>query len=149
MSTCADVGSFIESKTLVVQTSNVGFTFEVPDYLVVHTGPGRVALTLNFLVAVVNTLNSSKEISEFFSKNANVKSISHCKQRMKSKLSPFFPECVKKKLCKPSSSFIRRLHSLRGMVRYRTLRVKVPISKSLLSPDHQKQGAVPSLLLLR
>ena len=39
MSTCADVGSFIESKTTVVQTSNVGFTSEVSDYLVVHTGP--------------------------------------------------------------------------------------------------------------
>ena len=34
------VGSFIESKTSVVQTSNVGFTSEVSDYLVVHTGPG-------------------------------------------------------------------------------------------------------------
>ena len=42
MSTCGDVGSFIESKTLVVQTSNVGFTSEVPDYLVVHTGPDVV-----------------------------------------------------------------------------------------------------------
>ena len=40
MSTFADVGSFIESKTSVVQTSNVGFTSEVSDYLVVHTGPG-------------------------------------------------------------------------------------------------------------
>ena len=40
MSTCADVGSFIESKTSVVQTLNVGFTSEVSDYLVVHTGPG-------------------------------------------------------------------------------------------------------------
>ena len=41
MSTCDDVGSFIESKTSVVQTSNVGFTSEVSDYLVVYTGPGR------------------------------------------------------------------------------------------------------------
>ena len=41
MSTCADVGSFTESKTSVVQTSNVGFTSEVSDYLVVHTGPER------------------------------------------------------------------------------------------------------------
>ena len=40
MSTCAYVGSFIESKTSVVQASNVGFTSEVSDYLVVHTGPG-------------------------------------------------------------------------------------------------------------
>ena len=43
MRTCGDVGSFIESKTLVVQTSNVGFTFEVSDYLVVHTGPDLVS----------------------------------------------------------------------------------------------------------
>ena len=41
MSTCVDVGSFIESKTSVVQTLNGGFTSEVSDYLVVHTGPGR------------------------------------------------------------------------------------------------------------
>ena len=41
MSTCANVGSFTESKTSVVQTSNVGFTSEVPDYLVVHTGPDK------------------------------------------------------------------------------------------------------------
>ena len=40
MSTCVDVGGFIESKTSVVQTSNVGFTSDVSDYLVVHTGPG-------------------------------------------------------------------------------------------------------------
>ena len=38
MSTCADVESVIGSKTSVVQTSNVGFTSEVSDYLVVHTG---------------------------------------------------------------------------------------------------------------
>ena len=41
MSTCADVGSVSESKMSVVQTSNVGFTCEVSDYLVVHTGPGQ------------------------------------------------------------------------------------------------------------
>ena len=40
MSICTDVGSFIESKATVVQTSNVGFTSEVSYYLVVHTGPG-------------------------------------------------------------------------------------------------------------
>ena len=40
MSTYSDVGSLIESKMSVVQTSNVGFTSEVSDYLVVHTGPG-------------------------------------------------------------------------------------------------------------
>ena len=33
--------SFIESKTTVVQTSNVSFTSEVSDYLVVHTGPAE------------------------------------------------------------------------------------------------------------
>ena len=37
VSTCAVVRSFIESKTTEVQTSNVGFTSEVSDYLVVHT----------------------------------------------------------------------------------------------------------------
>ena len=61
-------------------------------------------LTLNFLVAVVNTLNtkthSSKEIAEFCFKNAGVKSICYCKQRMKSKLS-LSSECVETKLCKP------------------------------------------------
>ena len=45
MSTCADVGSFIESKTSVVQASNVGFTFEVSDYLVLHTGPDQSQAT--------------------------------------------------------------------------------------------------------
>ena len=42
--TCADVGSFIESNTSVVQASNVGFTSEVPDYFVVHTGPASSIL---------------------------------------------------------------------------------------------------------
>ena len=42
MSTCAVVRSFIESKTTEVQTANVGFTSEVSDYLVVHTGPGSM-----------------------------------------------------------------------------------------------------------
>ena len=45
MSTSVDVGSFIDSKTSVVQTSNVGFTSEVPDYLVVHTGPRIKTIT--------------------------------------------------------------------------------------------------------
>ena len=40
VSICANVGSSIESKTSVVQTLNVGFTSEVSDYLVVHTGLG-------------------------------------------------------------------------------------------------------------
>ena len=52
MSTCAVVRSFIESKTTEVQTSNVGFTSEVSDYLVVHTGPG---LFVGWLVNVPAT----------------------------------------------------------------------------------------------
>ena len=35
---------FIESKTSVIQISNVGFTSEVSDYLVVHMGPEQVIL---------------------------------------------------------------------------------------------------------
>ena len=46
MSICTDVGSFIESKTTVVQTSNIGFTSEVSDYLVVHTGPDALHLPI-------------------------------------------------------------------------------------------------------
>ena len=46
MSTCADVGSSIGSKTSVVQASNFGFTSEVSDYLVVHTGPGVLGSAL-------------------------------------------------------------------------------------------------------
>ena len=42
MSICTDAGSFVESKTTVVQTSNVGFTAKVSDYLVVHTGPDHL-----------------------------------------------------------------------------------------------------------
>ena len=49
MSTCADVGSFIESKTSVVQTSNVGFTSEVSDHLVVHTGPDLSFVVVQWL----------------------------------------------------------------------------------------------------
>ena len=45
MSSCADVGSFIGSKTSVVQTSNVDFTSEVSDYLVMHTGPADFTVT--------------------------------------------------------------------------------------------------------
>ena len=55
MSTCADVGRFIESKTSVVQTSNVGFTSEVADYLVMHTGPGSLhTAVVQSLSATVN-----------------------------------------------------------------------------------------------
>ena len=84
-------------------------------------------LPLNFLVAVVNTLNtktqSSKETAEFCFENADVKSICYCKQRMKSK-PPLSSECVETKLCcKPCTSFIWHLHSLCRMVWYRTSRV--------------------------
>ena len=48
MSTCAFVRSFIESKITEVQTSNVGFTSEVSDYLVVHTGPEVCSLLKAF-----------------------------------------------------------------------------------------------------
>ena len=50
-----------------------------------------LSITLNFLVAAVNTLNtkthSSEEVAEFCFKTADVKSIYYRKQRMKSKLS--------------------------------------------------------------
>ena len=65
-------------------------------------------LTLDFLVAVVNTLNtkthSSKEKAEFSFGNADGKSICYCKQRVKSKLS-LSSECVETKLCKPCTYF--------------------------------------------
>ena len=92
-----------------------------------HQSP---SLTLNFPVAVVNTLNtkthSSKEMVEFPFKNADVKSICYCKQRMKSKLSLSL-ECVKTKLYNLCTSFTLHLHSSCGMVWYRTLRVKVNV----------------------
>ena len=59
MSTCSDVGSVIESKMSVVQTSNVGFTSEVEDYLVMHTGPGE-GLFSKQLVDVNVILNIKK-----------------------------------------------------------------------------------------
>ena len=39
-----------QGSTSVVQTSNIGFTSEVSDYLVVHTGPGV------FIAAQADTL---------------------------------------------------------------------------------------------
>ena len=58
-------------------------------------------LTLNILVAVVNSLNtethSSKEMAEFCFENAVVRSICYSKQRMKSKLS-LSSECVETKV---------------------------------------------------
>ena len=80
-------------------------------------------LTLDFLVAVVDTFNSSKEISELSFENAEVKRICYCKQRMKRKLT-FFSECVETKLCKPCTSFTWHPHSSCGIVWYRTLRVR-------------------------
>ena len=65
----------------------------------------QAILTLNFLVAMVNTLNTKTHSSktkkaEFSFQSAHVKSSCYCKQRMKSKLSlPL--ECVETKLCKP------------------------------------------------
>ena len=38
-------------STSVVQTSNIGFTSEVSDYLVVHTGPGWVKSFLCILMS--------------------------------------------------------------------------------------------------
>ena len=88
---------------------------------------GWLNVAINFLVAVVNTLStkthSSKEIAEFSSENADAKSICYCKQTVKSKLS-LSTECVETKLCKPCTFFTSYLHSLCGMVWYRTSRVK-------------------------
>ena len=82
-------------------------------------------LIVYFLVDVVNTLNTkthtSKETAEFSLRNAEVKSICYCKQRMEGTLSLSW-ECVKTKLCKSCTSFISHLHSWCGMVWYRTLR---------------------------
>ena len=86
-------------------------------------------LTLNFLVAVVNTLNSSKEISKLSFENADVKSICHCKQRIRRKLS-FSSECMETKLCKLCTSFTSHQHSSCGMVWYRTLTVKKYLLKN-------------------
>ena len=65
-------------------------------------GP-MIHLTLHFLVAVVNTVNtkthSSEETAEFSFENGYIKSMCYCKQRVKSKLS-VSSECVEMKLCK-------------------------------------------------
>ena len=88
----------------------------------------RCSLIHNFLVAVVDTLNtkahSSKEMPEFSFENADAKSICYCKQRIKSKLS-LSSECVETKLCKQCTSFTSHLHSSCGMAWYRTLRVNI------------------------
>ena len=78
-------------------------------------------------MAVLNTLNTkthtSKELADFSSENGDVESICYCEQRMKSKRS-LSSECVKKKLCKPCTTFTSHLHSSCGMVWYRTSTVK-------------------------
>ena len=67
MSTCADVGSFIESKTSVVQTSNVSSTSEVSDYLVVHMGPGDSMANLQnvsiILLCLLGLANNDSQLS--------------------------------------------------------------------------------------
>ena len=84
-------------------------------------------LTLNFLVTMVDTLNtethSSKERAEFSFEKSDVKRICYCKQRMKSKVS-LSSDCVKTKLWKPCTSFAWHLHSWCGLVWCRTLRDK-------------------------
>ena len=80
-----------------------------------------VILTLHFLMAAVDTLNtkthSSTEMAQFSFECADVKNISYSKQRVKSKLSQS-SECVQTKLCKPCTSFTLHLHSWCGMVWY-------------------------------
>ena len=85
----------------------------------------------------MNSLNtkthSSTEMTEFCFEHEDVKSICYCKQRMKGTLS-LSSVCVEMKLCKLCTSFTSHLHSLCGMVWYRTLRVKafllsLPVSK--------------------
>ena len=65
-------------------------------------------LTLNFMVAVVNSLNtkahSSKEMTEFCFENADVKSIFHRTQMVKNTLS-LSSECMEMKIYKLCSSF--------------------------------------------
>ena len=82
-----------------------------------------MVLTLNSLVAVMNTFNtkahSPNEMAEFSFENADVKSICYCKQWMKSALL-LSSECAETNLCKPFTSFTSHLHSSCGMAWYRT-----------------------------
>ena len=107
----------------------------------IKTERQTTAITLNFLVAVVNSINtkthSSKETAEFCFKNADVKSICYCKQRVKSKLS-LSSECVETKLCRPGIFVNSHLHSSCGMVWYRILRIK---RKHNLSTAWHSRGA--------
>ena len=93
-------------------------------------------LTFNFLVVLVNSLNTkthtSTEMTEFCFKNAGVKSICYCKQRMKTKLS-LSSECVETKLCKPCTSFTSHPHSSCGIVWHRTLRVNISATCKCIS----------------
>ena len=93
-------------------------------------------LTLKFLVAVMNTLDtktrSSIETAESSFENGEVKSICNCKKRMKTKLS-LLSQCIKTKLCKPCTSLTCYLHSSCGMVWYGTLRVNICCNSLSLS----------------
>ena len=115
------------------QTNNVLISFGPPCISSHLQQVSCVKLALNFLVAVVNSLNtkahSSEEMAEFCFENADIRSICYCKQRMKSTLS-LSSECVEIELCKPCTSFTSHPYSLCGMMWYRTLRVKVPWSKT-------------------
>ena len=107
--------------------SSLTSCFTTPDTHTASAASQCHRLTLNFLVVAVSTLDiqthSSKEAAEFSFGNAEDKSTCCYKQRTKSKLS-FSAECVETKLCKPRTSFTSHLHCLRGMVWYRTFRVK-------------------------
>ena len=105
MSICTDVGSFIESKTTVVQTSNVGFTSEVSDYLVMHTGPGFKLQNPSLAGLNRKGLNVVLKIQMF-------KEISYSKPRMKDKLS-LPSDCVEARHFHLCVSFISGIHSVR------------------------------------
>ena len=72
---------------VVQQYSELNNMFNV--YIHADLKHAQIALALNFLVVLMNTLNSSKDISELSFENAGASSICYCKQRMTSKLSLF------------------------------------------------------------
>ena len=86
--TCRHANTLTNTGT---HTFNTGLCSDVLGLFLVYF------LSLNFLVAVVNTLNtkthSSKEMAEFSFENADVESVCYCKKRMNSKLSLFFEMC--------------------------------------------------------
>ena len=93
-------------------------------YLKATPGKQGEKLTLNFLVAVVNTTPRPTPVRKWLnsvSKMHQVQSISHCKRRMKIELSL---SSVLKRRSVSRTCFTSHLYSLCGMVRYRTLRVK-------------------------